>query len=261
VRRTVILVLSFLFCYCLFRHMTLATTLMLGAVMACAYAISVTPPKYLLGARYPLVGLSLLLCPALIVYPWLESSRMIAAAAVFFAFYAIALFLVTTEEKGRQAYKEVTGLSLLWAASSLNLFLTGLPEIILPLSLSVVLFLFIINRVRIIPFIAGYTAAAMVFLAVKGVAVLGPAMAMHDAVRYVLLACAFALLVMTFTAFLKRSDLVSLLAFFGLLYVSCDLLMSLGFRLKGVLLYQPVLALFIIGPLVGMAMKGGKERP
>ena len=259
-RRTVILVISSLFCYCLFRHMTLVTTVMLVAAMACAYAVSVIPSKYLLGAKYPLVGLSLLLSPALIVYPWLESSLMIAAAAVLFGFYAIALFLVTTEEKGRRVSKEVTGLSLLWAASSLNLFLTGHPEIILPLSVSVVLFLFIINRVRIMPFIAGYAAAATVFLAVKGVAMLGPALAMHDAVRYVLLACAFALLLITFAAFLKRSDLVSVLAFFGLLYVSCDLLMSLGFRLKGVLLYQPVLALFIMGPLVGMAMKGGKER-
>jgi hypothetical protein len=29
---------------------------------------------------------------------------------------------------------------------------------------------------------------------------------------------------------------------------------------KGILLHQPTLALFIVGPVIGMALKGGKER-
>jgi len=185
---------------------------------------------------------------------------MVAACAVLFAFFGVALLLVTTEEKGRHIYKEVLGLSLLWAASSLNLFLTGHLEIILPLSVSVIFFLFIVNRLRVIPFIAAYAAAAVVFLVLKGGVVLGPAVSLHDTVRYVLLGSAFSLLLITFISYLKRSDVVSLLSFFGLIYLSCDLLLSLGFRLKGVVLSQPVLALFIVGPLAGIAMKGGKER-
>ena len=133
-------------------------------------------------------------------------------------------------------------MSLLYGASSLNLFLTGHSELMLPLSISVLLFLFIINRIRIMAFIAAYTAACVVFLSLKGVPLFGSDVPLHDAERYVLLACAFALLLITFVAFLKRTDLITVLAFFGLLYVSVDLLMSVGFSLRAVLLYQPVLA-------------------
>ena len=177
------------------------------------------------------------------------------------AFYSIALFLVTTEEKNRKIHKEVTGLSLLYGASALNLFLTGRFELMLPLSVSMLLFLFIINRVRIMPFIAGYTVACMVLLWATGTPVLGRDVPFYDVQRYALFACAFALLLIAFTAFMKRTDFVAVLSFFGLLYVSVDLLMSIGFHLNGVLVHQPLLGLLVVGPLMGMVMKGGKERP
>ncbi|MGD0231051.1 MAG: hypothetical protein ABSC19_11945 [Syntrophorhabdales bacterium] len=259
-RRTVVLVISCLFLFCLFHPMTVAKTFLLCLSMTSAYIVSRVPPRYLLASKYPLIGFCLALPCVLIFYPALRPYHAIAGAAMFFAFYGMALFLVTTEDKGREVYKEVLGLSLLYGASCLNLVLTGHSELILPQSISVLVFLFIINRVRIMPFIAAYTVVCMIFLAVKGVSVLGQDVLLQNAERYTLLACAFALLLMTFVAFLKRTDFISVLAFFGLLYVSVDLLMSVGFRLKGVLLYQPVAALFIMGPLVGMIMKGGKER-
>ncbi len=235
-------------------------TLICCLVMAGAFAVSRIDPRYLLASKYPLIGLCLALSPVLIVYPALRPHGAIAGAAMLLAFYSIALFLVTTEEKGRKVYKEITGLSLLYGASSLNLFLTGHSELILPLSIAVLLFLFIINRIRIMAFIAAYTVMAGIFLSLKGVPLTGSNVLLHDAERYVLLACAFALLLITFVAFLKRTDLITVLAFFGFLYVSVDLLMSVGLHLRAVLLYQPVLALLIVGPLVGMVMKGGKER-
>jgi hypothetical protein len=196
----------------------------------------------------------------LVIYPGLRPHAAIAGAAILLGFYSIALFLVTTCDAGKEAYKEITGLSLLYGASSLNLFLTGHSELILPLSISVLLFLFIINRATHMAFIAAYTIMAGVFLTLKGVPMFGSDVPLNDSERYVLLACAFALLLITFVAFLKRTDFITVLAFFGLLYVSVDLLMSVGFRLRAVLLYQPVLSLLIVGPLVGMVMKGGKER-
>jgi len=260
VRRIVVLVISSLFFFCLFREMTMMKTLICCLVMAGAYAISRIDPRYLLASKYPLIGLCLALSPVLIIYPALRPYPAIAGAAMLLAFYSIALFLVTTEEKGRKVYKEITGLSLLYGASSLNLFLTGHPELILPLSISVLLFLFIINRITIMAFIAVYTVMCVTFFSLKGVPLFGNNVLLYDSQRYMLLACAFALLLITFVAFLKRTDLITVLAFFGLLYVSVDLLMSVGFRLRAILLYQPVLALLIVGPLVGMVMKGGKER-
>ena len=95
----------------------------------------------------------------------------------------------------------------------------------------------------------------------QGRALLGVGALLHDNERYVLLACAFSLLLLTFTAFLKGPDLGVILAFFGLLYVSVDLLMSVGFRLKGVLLTSQPWPSRSSGPSSGMAMKGGKKRP
>ncbi len=259
-RRIIVLVISSLFFLCLFRDITMMKTLICCLVMAGAYAISRIDSRYLLASKYPLTGLCLALSPVLIIYPALRPHPAIAGAAMLLAFYSIALFLVTTEEKGRKAYKEITGLSLLYGASSLNLFLTGYPELILPLSISVLLFLFIINRITIMAFIAAYTVMCIIFFSLKGVPLLSNDVLLRDGERYVLLACAFALLLITFVAFLKRTDLITVLAFFGLLYVSVDLLMSVGFRLRAILLYQPVLALLIVGPLVGMVMKGGKKR-
>jgi hypothetical protein len=260
VRRIVVLVISSLFLFCLLQDMTMMKALICCLVMAGAYAISRVDPRYLLASKYPLTGLCLALSPVLIIYPALRPYPAIAGAAMLLAFYSIALFLVTTEEKGRKAYKEITGLSLLYGASSLNLFLTGHSELVLPLSIAVLLFLFIINRITIMAFIAVYTVMCVTFFSLKGVPLFGNNVLLYDNQRYVLLACAFALLLITFVAFLKRTDLITVLAFFGLLYVSVDLLMSVGFRLRAILLYQPVLALLIIGPLVGMVMKGGKER-
>ena len=259
-RRIIVLVISSLFFLCLFGDITVMKTLMCCLAVAGTYAISRIDPRYLLASRYPLIGLCFALSPVLIIYPALRPRPAIAGAAMLLAFYSIALFLVTTEEKGRKAYKEITGLSLLYGASSLNLFLTGYPELILPLSVSVLLFLFIINRITIMAFIAAYTVMCIIFFSLKGVPLLSKHVLLQDPERYVLLACAFALLLITFVAFLKRTDLITVLAFFGLLYVSVDLLMSVGFRLRAILLYQPVLALLIVGPLVGMVMKGGKER-
>ncbi len=259
-RRIIVLVISCLLFFCLFRDMTATKTLLCCLVMACAYGVSRIDPRYLLASKYPLIGLCLALSPVLIVYPALRPHAAVAGAAMFLAFYGIALFLVTTEEKGRKAYKEITGLSLLYVASSLNLFLTGHSELILPLSIAVLLFLFIINRIQIMAAVTAYTVVCLIFFGLKGVHLTGYDVPLHDAERYVLLACAFSLLLITFVGFLKKTDVVTVLAFFGLLYVSVDLLMSVGFSLRAVLVSQPVLSLLIVGPLVGMVMKGGKER-
>ena len=148
--------------------MTLLKTLMLCAAIISSYAISKIPSRYLAGAKYPVIGLSLILPVVLIIYPAVRGYRAVASAGLFLAFYSIALFLVTLDEKGRKMHKEVTGLCLLYAASFVNLFLTGVSELILPLSISVLLFLFIANKSRIMPFVAGLAAIALTILLVLG---------------------------------------------------------------------------------------------
>jgi len=260
VRKALVIAASSFFFYGLLRDMTLLKTLMLCAAIGSSYAISKIPPKYLAGAKYPVIGLSLILPFILIIYPWVRTNQAVLAATLVLAFYSIALFLVTLDEKGKKVHKEVTGLCLLYAASFTNLFLTGLSALILPLSISVLLFLFIANKARIMPFVAGLTVLAMIVLLVAGVHMGATGPWLNSVERYVLMGAAFALMLVGFVSFVKNPDFVSILGFFGLLYVSVDLLMSVGLHLKGILLAQPGLALFIVGPIVGMAMKGGKER-
>ena len=259
-RKIIVLILASIFFFCIFRETTPTTMLALCLVMASAYGLSRLQSRYVLASKYPIVGLCLALSPLLIIYPALRASWWIAAAAMFLAFYSIALFLVTTEEKEREIYKEVTGLSLLYGASALNLFLTGHFELMLPFTVSMLLFLFIINHMKVALFVAGYIVACVAVLVATGSPVLHKAVPFFDAQRYALFACDLALLLIAFIAFVKRTDMVAVLAFFGFIYVSVDLLMSVGFRLNGVLVHQPMLGLLVVGPLLGLMMKGGKER-
>lgn len=259
-RKACVLSISSLFFYGLFRDMKVLTTLILCVAIASAYGISRIPSKYLAGAKYPMIGVSLALCPVLIIYPWLRPHLLVAGASLFLAFHSMALLLVTLDEKGKKVYKEVIGLSVLYGVSSFNLFFTGHCELILPLSISIAAFLFIINKARLIPFLTGCALLAIILLLVSGVHVLGPVLHLQATERYILLAAAFALFLFVFVAYVKRPDFVTISAFFGLLFVSVDLLISMSFNVKGILLHQPTLALFIVGPVIGMALKGGRER-
>lgn len=259
-RKVIVLAISALFFFMLFRDMTPLNTFILCLAVAAAYGISMIPAKYLTGAKYPTIILSLALSPALIIYPILRSHFVVTTAAMFFAFYSTGFFLVTLDDKGKKVSKEIVGLVILYGVSALNLFLVARVELVLPLSVSILVFLFILNRTQIMPYMAGAMALVVIAFLLAGVHLFGPAVPLATAERYSLLAVAFALLLFVFAAYLKRPDFVTVLAFFGLLYVSVDLLMSVGFGFKGILLHQPVPALFIAGPVVGMAIKGGKDR-
>jgi hypothetical protein len=261
VRKVIVLVISSLLFYLLFREMTPFKMLILCVAIAAAYGVSRVPAKHLAAAKYPTIGVSLALCPVLIIYPALRPHFAITAAVMFLAFYSTGLFLVTLDEKGKKVSKEITGLMVLYVISALNLFLVAHSELILPLSISILIFLFIINRVHVMPYVAGATVIVAILLLVSGVRIIGPAVHLLSAERYSLLAAAFALLLFVYVAYIKRPDFVTILAFFGLLFISVDLLMSVGLNFRGVLLHQPILALFIAGPVVGIAMKGGKDHP
>jgi hypothetical protein len=261
VRKTLVIAASSLFFYGLLRDMTLLKTLMLCAAIAASFGVSKVPVKYLAGAKYPLIGLSLILPIALIIYPWTRGHWAIVPAALVLAFFSIALFLVTLDEKGKKAHKEVIGVCLLYAASFTSLFLTGLSGLILPLSIAVLIFLFIANKVRIMPFVAGLAVVGTIVLLASGTRILAAGPWLNSMEKYVLLGASFILMLVSFVGFVKKPDFVSILGFFGLLYVSVDLLMSIGLRFTGILLQHPALALFIVGPIMGVAMKEGGERP
>ncbi|HQP51026.1 MAG TPA: hypothetical protein PLA06_02475, partial [Syntrophorhabdaceae bacterium] len=57
----------------------------------------------------------------------------------------------------------------------------------------------------------------------------------------------------------KKHSIGKFLTFFGFLYVAVDVSMVLGFKWSMGLLHQPLIALFIVTPLIGVMLKAEGE--
>ena len=257
-KRIALLMLSCLFFYSLFRDMNVVKTLLLIAAVGVAFIVSRAPSKYVVGAKYPLICLCFALSVALVPYPGLRENGIMRFIGIFLTFFSLSLYVATISEKGKEIYKEILALSLLFISGSLNLVMMRSVELVLPLSITILIFLFILQRTKLVPLAGAYMAALLIFLGVKGISIYGPGLVLAAIERYLLLATAFLLLFVTFMGFARRAGSISAIAFFGLLYASLDILMSLGFSIKGLLLYQPYAALLILAPLIGVMLKGEK---
>ncbi len=257
-KRIVLLLLSCLFFYSLFRDMNVLKTLLLCAAVVIAFLVSKAPSKYVAGAKYPLICLCFALSVILVLYPGLRGESMVRTAAVFLSFFGLSLYVATIAEKGKGLYKELLALSLLFISASLNLILIRSVEMFLPLSITIILFLFILQRNKLLPLAGAYVIVMLILLYLEKMSIYGSRLALGSTERYVFLASAFLLLLVAFIGFIRKPSPTWTIAFFGLLYASVDLLMSVGFSLKGLLLYQPVTALLILAPLSGVMLQGEK---
>ena len=258
-KRIALLLLSCLFFYSLFRDMNVVKTLLLCAAVGVAFIVSKAPARYVVGSKYPLICLCFALSAALIVFPAFRTKPVIRFTGIFLTFFSLSLYVTTISEKGKGLYKEILALSLLFISASLNLIMTRSVELFLPLSITILLFLFIMQRTKLLPLAGAYVVAMLVFLYLKKVTMYGSGIDLGSVERYLVLACAFLLLLVTFIGFVRKAGPTWTIAFFGLLYASVDILMSVGFSLKGLLLYQPVAALLILAPLVGVTLQEGKR--
>ncbi len=258
-KRIALLLLSCLFFYSLFRDMNVVKTLLLCAAVGVVFIVSKAPARYVVGSKYPLICLCFALSAALIVFPAFRTKPVIRFTGIFLTFFSLSLYVTTISEKGKGLYKEILALSLLFISASLNLIMTRSVELFLPLSITILLFLFIMQRTKLLPLAGAYVVVMLVFLYLKKVTMYGSGIDLGSAERYLVLACAFLLLLVTFIGFVRKAGPTWTIAFFGLLYASVDILMSVGFSLKGLLLYQPVAALLILAPLVGVTLQEGKR--
>ncbi|HME46201.1 MAG TPA: hypothetical protein VKF36_24170 [Syntrophorhabdales bacterium] len=257
-KRIVLLMLSCLFFYSLFRDMNLVKTLLLCAAVAVAFVVSKAPSKYIIGAKYPLICLCFALSVVLVLYPGLRMNSIIRFAGIFLTFFSLSLYVALISEKGKGFYKEVLALSLLFISASLNLILIRSVEIFLPLSITILLFLFILQRTKLLPLAGAFLVVMVICLYLKRMTIYGSSLELPGVERYLILATTFLLLLVTFIGFVRKAGSTWTIGFFGLLYASIDILMSLGFSLKGLLLYQPIAALLILAPLMGVALQGEK---
>ena len=259
-KKVLVFILAAVLFWGFFRELNIVKTLLICIGLVAAYVIYRVPAKYILAMKYPFILLTLAVTAGFLVYPHTTIPYPLNAFIVFISFYGLTFYLVTIEEKGKSLFKEATALSIIFLSSAFNLSMIGGPVLVFAVSAAAMLFLFIIGKHRLIPFLAGYTLLIVGLLLSKKTSLLGGATKMNDTEMYVLLATSFIFLILGFIAFVKKANSVKLLLFFGFLYVSVDLFLVMGCKLSMGLLHQPVAALLILTPLVGIMLKADKER-
>jgi len=255
-KKAVIYILACMLLYSFFYELSAMKVVFILLGLCSIFAVSIIPLKVVIGAKYPIILLSFAGTAGFFFYPQLAVSYpMVEPLIIFLALYSIAFYLITMEEKGHDIYKEMAGVSILFLSTSFNLAMTGKPVLILPLALSVMFFLFVLGRHKIVLLMAVYTLIITVVLVYKHIPVLSAGLPLREVNRYILFATSFVFLAISFFGFVKQGGQIKILTFFGFLYLCVDLLLTTGLKVSGGLLYQPVMALFMISPLIGLMLK------
>ncbi len=259
-KKAIIYILASMLLYSFFYELNAMKVVFILLGLISVFAVSLVPIRVVMGAKYPVILLSFAGTAGFFLYPQLAVSYPIEPVIIFLALYSIAFYLVTLEEKGQDVYKEMGGLSILFLSASFNLAMAGKPVLILPLALSIIFFLFVLGRHKIVLLMAAYTLAITIVLVYKHIPVLSSGFPLREINRYILFATSFVFLIISFIGFAKKGGQTKILTFFGFLYVCVDLLLSTGLKMSGGLLYQPVISLFMISPLIGLMIKSEGKR-
>lgn len=255
-KKVFIAITTVLLLYGFMREVNFTKVLLMLGGLGTIYAVYRVPVHTIEAMKYPLIVLSFLVTVLFFVYPKVPLAHPAKVGIVFLAFYSVIFYIITVENKEKEFFKEITALSILFFSSSFNLFMAGKLLLIISFALALMLVLFILDRTPMIPFIAGYTLVAGVFIWRHGENILGSGLTgLGDIEKYILLSSSFVLLVTSFVMFMKKSSIMKLLPFFGFLYIAVDVLMVLGMKLSTGLLYQPVIFLALVSPLIGVMLK------
>ncbi|HNT68744.1 MAG TPA: hypothetical protein PKK79_06265 [Syntrophorhabdaceae bacterium] len=260
-KKVCIYILAATLLYSFFRELNVVKVLLMLAALAAIFAIDLIPAKYIMAMKYPVILLSFAATACFFFYPRALTGYPMEIIITFLAFYGLTFYIAGMEEKKNDFFKEVAAVSILFISSSFNLFIAGKLLFIVPLAIATILLLFILDRNRLTPFIAGYALIAMIVAYRQGIHFTGTGLlGLNDVNRYILLGASFAFLVIGFAGFTKKRTFATILPFFGFLYIAADILMVLGLRSSTGLLYQPVILFAIVSPLVGVMLKPEGER-
>lgn len=259
-KKIFVYLLAVILLYSFFRELNIIKIMLICLSLGAAYLIYRIPARHIVAMKYPFIFFTLAVTALFLIYPEMGIHYPVDAVIVFISFYGLTFYLITIEEKGKGLFKQATALSVIFLTSAFNLSMTGKPLLIFPISIAAMLFLFILGKNRLVPFLGGYTLLIMVLLFSKGMSMFGGGINMSDVQKYLLLMSSFIFLVAGFVGFVKKGNLIKLLIFFGFIYIATDVFMVLGFRLSMGLLYQPMTALLVLTPLIGMMLKAGEER-
>ena len=259
-KKAIIYILASMLLYSFFYELNAMKVVFILLGLIAMFAVSLIPIKVVMGAKYPIILLSFAGTAGFFFYPQLAASYPVEPLIIFLALYSIAFYLVTMEEKGQDVYKEMGGLSILFLSASFNLAMTGKPILIMPIALSIMFFLFVLGRHKIVLLMAVYALGITIVLVYKHIPILSAGVPLREINRYILFATSFVFLTISFFRFVKQGGQTKILVFFGFLYVCIDLLLSTGLKMSGGLLYQPVIALFMVSPLIGLMLKSEVKR-
>lgn len=259
-KKAVIYILATMLLYSFFYEMDAMKIVFILLGLISVFTVSLIPVKVIVGSKYPVILLSFAGTAGFFICPQLATFYPVEPLIIFLALYSIAFYLVTLEEKGQDVYKEMGGISVLFLSASFNLGMTGKPVLILPLALSTIFFLFVLGRHKVVLLMAAYTLVITIVLVYKHIPLLSSGIPLREVNRSILFATSFVFLAISFIGFAKQGGRINILTFFGFLYVCVDLLLSAGFKTSGGLLYQPVISLFMISPLIGLMMKSERKR-
>jgi hypothetical protein len=249
-KKTFIAITAILLLYGFIRELNLMKVLLMLGGLGIIYAIYRTPARYIEAMKYPLIILSFLVTVLFFVYPRVPLVYPARVAIVFLSFYSVIFYIINMEDKQKEFFKEITALSILFISSSFNLFMTGQLLLIISFAMTLMLVLFILDRTPMVPFI--YRQSGNILG--SGLTGLG------SIEKYILLSSSFAFLLTSFIMFMKKNTVAKILPFFGFLYIAMDILMVLGMKLSTGLLYQPVIFLVLVSPLIGVMLKAEGER-
>lgn len=260
-KKAFIAITTILLLYGFIRELNLMKVLLMLGGLGTIYAIYRTPARCIEAMKYPFIILSFLVTALFFVYPKVPLVYPARVAIVFLSFYSVIFYIINMEDKQKEFFKEITALSILFFSSSFNLFMTGQLLLVVSFSLALMLVLFILDRTPMVPFIAGYALIAGVLVWRHGGNILGSGLTGLGSIeKYILLSSSFAFLVTSFIMFMKKNTVAKILPFFGFLYIAMDILMVLGMKLSTGLLYQPMIFLVLVSPLIGVMLKTEGER-
>ncbi|HOE17432.1 MAG TPA: hypothetical protein PLX02_06780 [Syntrophorhabdaceae bacterium] len=260
-KKVCIYILAAILLFSFFREINIVKVLLMLAALASIFAIDRVPAKYIMAMKYPVILLSFGVTACFFFYPRVLAGYPMEIVVTFLAFYSLTFYMAGMEEKKNDFFKEVAAVSILFISSSFNLFIAGKLLFVLPLAVATMLLLFVLDKNRLTPFIAGYALIAMIIAYRQGINFMGTGLlGLNDVNRYILLGASFILLVIGFAGFMKKRTFSTILPFFGFLYIAIDIFMVLGLRSSTGLLYQPVILLAIVSPLVAMMLKPEGER-
>lgn len=254
-KRVLVFILGLTLFYGYLHELSLIKIAVIIAGLVMAFIVYQMPIKYWANIRYPFILLTFGLSIGLILYPHYGTRYPVSLAVSFISFYGLMLYLATLEEKPKRPSLEISGLSIILFSLALNLYMTGNPLLIFAIGLAGALYMYILGRMLHLVFISGYMLLAFIFLSIKGTNISGAGPMLTDINRWLILISSFCLLLIAFTCFIKGREAISAVAFVGALYIALDIFMVMGIKLSGGLLYQPVIAVLISGPILGAIAK------